>query len=140
MYPLKAKGDAIGAFVQFENMAKNQLERKIKVLWSDGGTEFKLFVEIVQRSEIVFRHSCPYTSVQIGRAERKHRQVVEMGLTMLAQASLPLQFWVDAFQAATSFINRHPIQFYLRKILILRILKYLVVLVISIEDPRTNIK
>uniref|UniRef100_A0A803PQB9 Reverse transcriptase Ty1/copia-type domain-containing protein n=1 Tax=Cannabis sativa TaxID=3483 RepID=A0A803PQB9_CANSA len=55
-----------------------------------------------------FQHSCPHTSAQNGRAERKHRHIVEMGLTLLAQAHMPLKFWWDSFQAAVYLINRLP--------------------------------
>lgn len=41
-------------------------------------------------------------------AERRHRQVVDMGLTLLAQASLPLEFWSAAFSHAVHVINRLP--------------------------------
>lgn len=49
------------------------------------------FAKIVHNSGIVFRHPCPHTSVQNGRVERKHCQVVEMGLSMLAK----LEFLYD---------------------------------------------
>ncbi|KAH9793691.1 retrovirus-related pol polyprotein from transposon RE1 [Citrus sinensis] len=54
------------------------------------------------------RHSCPYTHHQNGVVERKHRHVVESGLTLLAQAKLPLQFWWEAFQTAVYHINMLP--------------------------------
>lgn len=79
------------------------MERKIKVLESNSGTEFKPFVEIMQNNGIIIRHSCPYTSVQNGRVERKHRQVVEMGLSMIA-----LSYWADAFPTVARLINRLP--------------------------------
>uniref|UniRef100_A0A2N9IX43 CCHC-type domain-containing protein n=1 Tax=Fagus sylvatica TaxID=28930 RepID=A0A2N9IX43_FAGSY len=41
--------------------------------------------------------TCPHTSQQNGVAERKHRHIVDMGLTLMSQASLPLTFWPYAF-------------------------------------------
>ncbi|KAK1646191.1 hypothetical protein QYE76_063996 [Lolium multiflorum] len=38
-------------------------------------------------------------------AERKHRHIVEVGLALLAQASMPLKFWDEAFLTATYLIN-----------------------------------
>lgn len=38
------------------------------------------------------RNTCPYTSEQNGLVERKHRYIVESGLTLLAQTTLPLNF------------------------------------------------
>ena len=40
--------------------------------------------------------------------ERKHRHIVELGLSLLSHASLPLSFWDHAFQTAVYLINRLP--------------------------------
>ncbi|KAE8706941.1 Protein NEN3 [Hibiscus syriacus] len=48
------------------------------------------------------------TSEQNGKAERKHRHVVEMGLAMLSHASLPLKFWSHAFISIVYLISRLP--------------------------------
>jgi hypothetical protein len=40
--------------------------------------------------------------------ERKHRHIVETGLTLLASASLPQKYWDEAFLTATYLINRLP--------------------------------
>ena len=52
--------------------------------------------------------SYPYTSQQNGRAERKHRHIAEFGLTLLAQAKMPLHFWWEAFSTPVYLINRLP--------------------------------
>lgn len=56
------------------------------------------------------RLTCPYTSKQNRRAERKHRHILETGLTLLAQASMPLKYWWDAFLMSTLLINGLPSQ------------------------------
>lgn len=38
--------------------------------------------------------------------ERKHRQIVDSGLTLLAQANMPLIFWWEPFDTAVYNINR----------------------------------
>ncbi|XP_057734619.1 uncharacterized protein LOC130950078 [Arachis stenosperma] len=43
-----------------------------------------------------------------GNAKRKHRHVVEMGLTLLADAGMPISFWGKAFQTAVYLINALP--------------------------------
>lgn len=40
--------------------------------------------------------------------ERKHRHIVEIGLTFLHHASLPLSFWDFVFTTAVYLINRLP--------------------------------
>ena len=43
-----------------------------------------------------------------GYSERRHRHIVETGLTLLSHASLPLTFWPYAFSTAVYLINRMP--------------------------------
>src|SRR3954463_8199439 len=52
--------------------------------------------------------SCPHAHQQNGSAERKHRHIVEVGLSLLAHASMPLKYWDEAFIAATYLINHLP--------------------------------
>jgi hypothetical protein len=52
--------------------------------------------------------SCPHTHQQNGVTERKHCHIMEMGLTLLAHASMPLKYWDETFLAATYLINRTP--------------------------------
>lgn len=108
LYPLKHKGESVNAFNLFKAQVENQFNCRIKSLQCDNGIEYKPIATIAQASGIAMRFTCPYTSAQNGRAERKHRHIVEVGLTLLAQAGLPLVYWVDAFQMATYLINRLP--------------------------------
>lgn len=48
------------------------------------------------------------TSHQNGTVERKHRQIFETGLTLVAHASLPYEFWDHSFTTAVYLINRLP--------------------------------
>jgi hypothetical protein len=54
--------------------------------------------------------SCPHAHQQNGAAEQKHRHIVEVGLSLLAQAHMPIKLWNEAFLAATFLINRTPIR------------------------------
>lgn len=54
------------------------------------------------------RYSCPYTHQQNGLVERKHQHITEMGLSLLAQASLPFQVQWDAFSIVVLLINSLP--------------------------------
>jgi histone deacetylase 1/2 len=49
--------------------------------------------------------SCPHAHQQNGAAERKHRHIVEVGLSLLSHASMPLKFWDEAFLIASYLIN-----------------------------------
>jgi histone deacetylase 1/2 len=68
----------------------------------------KNYILIFQKVGITHHVSCPHTHQQNGSAERKHRHIVEVGLSLLAQACMPLKFWDEAFLTATYLINRTP--------------------------------
>jgi histone deacetylase 1/2 len=57
---------------------------------------------------MTFRFSCPYTSSQNGKAERKIRTINNIIRTLLAHASLPPHFWHHALQMATYLLNIVP--------------------------------
>jgi len=57
---------------------------------------------------ILHRMACPYTHQQQGTVERRHRQIVETGLTLLASSSVPRRYWDEAFVTASFLINRLP--------------------------------
>lgn len=50
----------------------------------------------------------PHTPQHNEISERKHRHIVETGLTLLNQASIPLNYWTYAFAATIYLINRIP--------------------------------
>lgn len=57
---------------------------------------------------IVHLISCPSTPQQNGMAERKHRNLTELGLSMLYQSFTPLKYWVEAFYSANFISNLIP--------------------------------
>lgn len=61
-----------------------------------------------KRIGIKHQVSCPHAHQQNGSAERKHRHIVEMGLTLLAHVCVPLKFWDEAFLTAVFLVNRLP--------------------------------
>ncbi|KAI3765987.1 hypothetical protein L2E82_16034 [Cichorium intybus] len=109
-YPLKTKTGFYPVLTAFIALVQNQFSRKIKVFQSDGGTEFvnNTVHKIFEENGTFHRLSCPYTPQQNGRAERKHRHIVETGLSMLFHAHVPSSYWVDAFTSAVFIINRLP--------------------------------
>jgi histone deacetylase 1/2 len=73
-----------------------------------GGGEYRNLNTFFHKLGIAHRVACPHTHQQNGAAERKHRHIVETGLTLLAHASVPFRFWSDAFFTACFLINRLP--------------------------------
>ena len=75
---------------------------------TDWGGEYEKLNSFFNRVGISHLVSCPHAHLQNGAAERKHRHIVEVGLSLLAQSSMPLKYWGQAFLAATYLINRTP--------------------------------
>uniref|UniRef100_A0A803P8J1 Integrase catalytic domain-containing protein n=1 Tax=Cannabis sativa TaxID=3483 RepID=A0A803P8J1_CANSA len=108
IYMLRTRDEALPTFTKFKTQVELQLGHQIKTLQSDWGGEFGSFTNLLEQCGIVHRLACPHTDEQNGVVERKHRHVVETGLTLLAHAFLPLTFWDEAFRTATFLINRMP--------------------------------
>jgi hypothetical protein len=73
-----------------------------------GEVSMRSSTHFFQRIGISHHISCPHAHQQNGSGERKHRHVVEVGLALLANASMPLKFWDEAFLTATYLINLLP--------------------------------
>jgi histone deacetylase 1/2 len=108
IYLLRHKSEVFQCFTDFQNKVERQFDKKIVAVQSDWGGEYRSLNTFFQRVGISHHVSCPHAHQQNGSAERKHRHIVEMGLTLLAHASMPLKFWDEAFLAAVYIINRLP--------------------------------
>ena len=75
-------------------MIELKIGHKIKTLQSDNGKEHlsHKFINYLTSNGISHYLSCPYSHQQNGYAEKKHRHMTEMGLSLLATAQLPLTF------------------------------------------------
>jgi histone deacetylase 1/2 len=95
-------------FHAFQAHVELLLGSKIKAIQSDWGGEYHKLHRHFERTGVVHHVSYRHTSQQNGVAERKHRHLVETGLALLAQSSLPLRYWDEAFLTACYLINRMP--------------------------------
>jgi len=89
-------------------MVELQLNQKIKEVQIDWGGEFRPFNPFLNSLGIHHRIICPHTHQKNGLVECKHRHIVDIGFTLLSQASLPLKFWDHAFNIVVYLINRLP--------------------------------
>jgi len=108
IFPLKLKSHTFTTFQNIKSMVELQYNLPIKSVQTDGGGEFRPFTQFLTSLGITHRLTCPHTHHQNGSVERKHRHIVETGLTLLATAKLPLHYWDHAFLTATYLINRLP--------------------------------
>ncbi len=108
IYLLKHKSDVFEKFHDFQQLVEWLFDRKIIAMQTDWGGEYQKLNSFFEKIGISHHVSCPHTHQQNGSAERKHRLIVEVGLALLAYASMPLKYWDEAFLAATHIINRIP--------------------------------
>ena len=89
---------------------ENLLGCNLKILRTDCGGEYSKheFQTFCSSTGVLHWFTCLHTSQQNGVAERKHCHIVDMGLTLMSQASLPLTLWPYAFSTSIFLINRLP--------------------------------
>jgi hypothetical protein len=95
-------------FLEFQALVQRLFNRKILVVQFDRGGEYERLNSLFRTVGILHQVSCPHTHQQNGAVERKHRHIVEMGLPLLAHASMPFKYWDEIFLVATYLINRTP--------------------------------
>jgi hypothetical protein len=93
-FPLAQKSQVFQTFKNFHAYVQTQFKTSIKSLQCDNGKEYdnKLFHDFCQQHGISFRFSCPYTSSQNGKSERKIRSINNIIRTILSQSKVPLSF------------------------------------------------
>lgn len=108
VYFLKRKDEALEAFKSYKAMAENKTGRKIKILRSDNGGEYKSkdFENFLNSCGILHQYTIPYTPEQNGVAERANRTLTEMARCMLIHSGLGEQFWAEAIATAAYLRNR----------------------------------
>ncbi|KAJ0027681.1 hypothetical protein Pint_36319 [Pistacia integerrima] len=107
-YPMPTKSSVSSIFPQFKNLVETKFQTKTKSVYSDNGGEFVALKNYFSIHGISHYTTAPHTPQQNGVAERRHRHLVETGLTLLTNADLPLSYWPHAFQTSAYLINRQP--------------------------------
>lgn len=108
LYPLKTKSQVRDTFIPFKELVENRFNTRIGTLYSDNGGEFLALKSFLSSAGISHYTSPPHTPEHNGISERKHRHVVETGLSLLTHAGMPKSYWTYAFATATYLINRLP--------------------------------
>lgn len=95
---LRYKSEVKQVVTDFGVFVSTQFNQTIKIFRSDNGGEFvnKYLSHLYLQFGILHQTSCPNTPEQNGSAERKHRHLVKTTITLVHQASLPTQFWLEA--------------------------------------------
>ncbi|GJS23118.1 putative ribonuclease H-like domain-containing protein [Tanacetum coccineum] len=105
---LGTKDETFYVLKEFITLIENQLNKKVKGIRCDNGTEFKnaKLIELCGEKGIKRDYSNPRTPQQNGVAERKNRTLIEAARTMLADSKLPTMFWTEAVSTACYVLNR----------------------------------
>ncbi|GAA0167911.1 transmembrane signal receptor [Lithospermum erythrorhizon] len=106
LFLIAVKSDVFPTFLRFQKFVERQFSTKIKSVQSDWGGEYRSLNKYFQEIGIEHRLACPHTHHQMGRVERRHRHIVDTGLTLLAHAGLDFKYWQYAFDTAVFLINR----------------------------------
>ncbi|GJW57516.1 putative ribonuclease H-like domain-containing protein [Tanacetum coccineum] len=99
---LLSKDETSEILKNFIKEVENLVDKKVKIIRSDNGTEFKNKVmdEFCREKGIKREYSVARTPQQNGVAERKNRTLIEAARTMLADSKLPTTFWAEVVSTA----------------------------------------
>ncbi|KAL0536937.1 hypothetical protein IC582_025900 [Cucumis melo] len=110
IYFLRNRSSLYQIYVDFANMVQTQFSSTIKILRTDNAMEYKdsRFLSFLAQKGTLIQRSCPHTSQQNGRAERKHRHILDSVRAQLLSGSCPKKFWGEAALTSVYVINRLP--------------------------------
>ncbi|GJZ86618.1 putative ribonuclease H-like domain-containing protein [Tanacetum coccineum] len=105
---LTTKDETSEILKNFIKEIENLVDKKVKIIRSDNGTEFKNKVmdDFCREKGIKREYSVARTPQQNGVAERRNRTLIEAARTMLADSKLPTTFWAEAVITACYVQNR----------------------------------
>lgn len=79
-------------FLFLNTLVERKFHTKIQQLHIDRGTEFKSLKTYLFQGGYTIRISCPYTYTHNGIVERRHKYIVEIGLTMMTRPGITVTF------------------------------------------------
>ncbi|GJW27136.1 putative ribonuclease H-like domain-containing protein [Tanacetum coccineum] len=103
-----SKDETSDILKSFITQIENLVDKKVKIIRCDNGTEFKnrVMSEFCEKKGIKREFSVARTPQQNGVAERRNRTLIEAARTMLADSKLPTTFWAEAVNTACYVQNR----------------------------------
>ncbi|GKB17921.1 putative ribonuclease H-like domain-containing protein, partial [Tanacetum coccineum] len=105
---LASNDETSGIIKSFITEIENLVDKKVKIIRCDNGTEFKnkVMSEFCEKKGIKKEFSVARTPQQNGVAERRNKTLIEAARTMLANSKLPTTFWDEAVNTACYVQNR----------------------------------
>nr|GFC21031.1 putative ribonuclease H-like domain-containing protein [Tanacetum cinerariifolium] len=104
---LGTKDETFYILKDFIALIENQLNKKVKAIICDNGTEFwnAKLITLCEEKGIKRDYSNAKTPQQNGVTERKNRTLIEAARSMLADSKLPTMFWTEAVSTALTILN-----------------------------------
>lgn len=108
IYFLTSKDQVLRKYEEFDKMITTQLKRKIKVLRSDNGCEYrsKAFDSYLVSRGTKRQFTIPHSPQKNGVAERINRTILEKARSILKTACLGKEFWAEAAHTSVYLYNR----------------------------------
>ena len=119
VYLMHEKSQAIDIFEMLITEVERQLDKKIKIVRSDRGSEYYgrydesgqnpgPFAKFLEKHGIRAQYTMSGTPQQNGVAERRNRTLMEMVRSMMSYSSIPISLWGEALKTAMYILNRVP--------------------------------
>lgn len=108
---LSCKSYAFTLIKKFVAYVKNQFHRVIKIIRTDNAFDLRSSLEgtkYFQSMGILHQKSTPHTPQQNGIVERKHKHILEVGISLYIQSSSHTAFWNECVKTIVNLINRIP--------------------------------
>ncbi|GJR64656.1 ribonuclease H-like domain-containing protein [Tanacetum coccineum] len=102
---LASKDETSGILKSFITQIENLVDKKVRIIRRNNGTEFKnrVMSEFCEEKSIKREFNVARTPQQNGVAERRNRTLIKAARTMLADFKLPTTFWAKAVNTACKF-------------------------------------
>jgi hypothetical protein len=109
-FPLRLKYDTFTTLSNFFSYVSTQFGSTIKTIQCDNKREFdnSCTRSFLLTHGVLLRMSCPYTSLQNGKAKHIIYSINSVMCSLLFQASLLAAYWVKSLHTVTFLLNRLP--------------------------------
>ena len=107
---MKSRSKILPIYSNFAKMVETQFSKRIKTFRSDNALEYTQYVfqALLHSYGTVHHQTCPGTSQQNGRTERKLRHILDTVRALLLSTKVLAPFWGEAALHAVHAINRIP--------------------------------
>jgi hypothetical protein len=105
IYLLRHKSEVFAKFHLFQQHVERLLNKKIIAIQTNWGGEYEKLIFFHSDWDLPSSVVSPYTPTKWCC---KHTHIVEVCLSLLSKASMPLKFWDEAYLIGTLLINHTP--------------------------------